>query len=135
MAKKATGARNTAATQSTEPDKAPEKIIPLGEEPAQEEPTEPEPEPEPTFGSCNVSGQVGTCIDTGISSCGGQLHTGYCSGGSAIRCCVESGGTDFGVCNAFGNPGQCIDTQTTGCNGELYSGFCPGSSSIRCCAN
>ncbi|MBL4637101.1 MAG: hypothetical protein JKY56_24825, partial [Kofleriaceae bacterium] len=66
---------------------------------------EPEPEPEPTFGSCNVSGQAGTCIDTGISSCGGQLHTGYCSGGSAIRCCVESGGTDFGVCNAFGNPG------------------------------
>ena len=44
MAKKATGARKTAATP--EPEKAPEQITPLGEETAQEETPEPEKAPE-----------------------------------------------------------------------------------------
>lgn len=104
-------------------------------QPEPEPDPQPNPEPDPTFGSCNVSGSSGTCIDTGTTSCGGQLRSGFCNGGNTIQCCVESGGTDFGVCNAFGNPGQCIDTQNTGCSGELYSGFCPGTSAIQCCAN
>ena len=39
-----------------------------------------------TTDRCTAAG--GTCIDTDTETCNGKLLTGYCPGGSNIRCCV-----------------------------------------------
>ncbi len=41
-----------------------------------------------SWGACDVSGFAGECIDTSTSICNGTLFTGYCPGGSEIRCCI-----------------------------------------------
>ncbi|MBL4634950.1 MAG: hypothetical protein JKY56_13845, partial [Kofleriaceae bacterium] len=44
--------------------------------------------PSTDYGSCEVAGQPGWCIDTNATTCLGQLHSGACSGPSNIRCCT-----------------------------------------------
>ncbi len=41
-----------------------------------------------SWGACDVSGFAGECMDTSTSICNGTLFTGYCPGGSEIRCCI-----------------------------------------------
>ncbi|MBL4634032.1 MAG: hypothetical protein JKY56_09170, partial [Kofleriaceae bacterium] len=41
-----------------------------------------------SYGSCTVSGQQGSCIDTSTTTCFSTLYTGYCPGGNEIRCCL-----------------------------------------------
>ena len=83
---------------------------------------DPEPPPDPSLPSC---GNEGMCIDTGTTSCDGELRSGLCPGSTSIRCCQP-----LPTC---GSNGRCIDTNRTSCDGTLRSGLCPGSSNIRCC--
>jgi hypothetical protein len=38
--------------------------------------------------TCEANGEAGECIDTSVSVCSGQLHTGACPGAANIRCCT-----------------------------------------------
>jgi len=44
--------------------------------------------PTSSYGSCNVNGATGTCINTNMETCTGTLWSGYCPGASNIRCCT-----------------------------------------------
>jgi len=80
-----------------------------------------------SYGSCSDAGAVGTCINTNLATCAGNLVSGKCSGPANIRCCIET----YGTCSVGGRNGRCVPS--TSCSGNSYSGLCPGPSSVRCC--
>jgi hypothetical protein len=51
------------------------------------DPSDPAPEELDAI-PCSVEGEEGECIDTNAISCSGTLHTGFCPGPAAVRCCT-----------------------------------------------
>eukprot|EP00161_Ancyromonas_sigmoides_P024098 TRINITY_DN770_c0_g1_i5.p1 TRINITY_DN770_c0_g1~~TRINITY_DN770_c0_g1_i5.p1 ORF type:complete len:1086 (-),score=453.01 TRINITY_DN770_c0_g1_i5:85-3264(-) len=91
----------------------------------------------------------GSCFNTQLGRCSGELRSGLCPGKSHIRCCFAAGEDSEGGeqtapvdvtvddksprCTSAG--GSCRDTRAAGssCDGEYRSGLCHGASSIQCC--